>query len=377
MRIPAVFMRGGTSRGLFFHERNLPSDSAERERVILAAYGSPDPSRRQVDGIGGATANTSKVAIIGSSDDPDIDVTYTFGQVAIDRPLIDWAGNCGNMSAAVGPFAIDEGLVPVTADRTTVRFLNTNTNKVIVAHVPTKDGRFDPRGDLIIPGIPNAGSAIQLDYVDPGGAVTGRVLPTGRPVDEVGVDGRRIEVSLVDAANPLAFVRYADAGLTGLESADDIDTNPELLRRLEAIRAAAGRLAGIADTEDRITREFPSVPKLTLVGPPVDYVASDGSRMAAADMSLRLTMMSMGRMHPSIALTGSICAAVAVKIPGTLAHQAAGAPVGDAITRIGHPAGVVAVTANPVAANDNSWRVDSVGVLRTARRLFEGAVHIL
>jgi 2-methylaconitate cis-trans-isomerase PrpF len=376
MRIPAVFMRGGTSRGLFFHAHDLPADPAERERVILASYGSPDPNRRQVDGMGGATANTSKVAIIGRSDDPDIDVTYTFGQVAIDRPLIDWAGNCGNISSAVGPFAIDEGLVPATGERTTVRFLNTNTNKVIVAHVPTRDGKFDPHGDLVIPGIANAGSAIQLDYINPGGAVTGKVLPTGSPRDHIEVDGQPIAVSIVDAANPLAFIRLADVGLTGRETADDIDGKPALLGRLEAIRAAAGKLAGIADSAERISSDFPSVPKLTLVGPPVDYGLSDGRRAAASDMTLRLTMMSMGRMHPSIALTGSICAAVAVKIPGTLAHEAAAGQAGDAITRIGHPAGIVAVTASPVAEGGD-WRVDSVGVLRTARRLFEGAVHIL
>lgn len=376
MRIPAVFMRGGTSRGLFFHAHDLPADPAERERVILASYGSPDPNRRQVDGMGGATANTSKVAIIGRSDDPDIDVTYTFGQVAIDRPLIDWAGNCGNISSAVGPFAIDEGLVPATGERTTVRFLNTNTNKVIVAHVPTRDGKFDPHGDLVIPGIANAGSAIQLDYINPGGAVTGKVLPTGSPRDHIEVDGQPIAVSIVDAANPLAFIRLADVGLTGRETADDIDGKPALLGRLEAIRAAAGKLAGIAGSAERISSDFPSVPKLTLVGPPVDYGLSDGRRAAASDMTLRLTMMSMGRMHPSIALTGSICAAVAVKIPGTLAHEAAAGQAGDAITRIGHPAGIVAVTASPVAEGGD-WRVDSVGVLRTARRLFEGAVHIL
>ena len=374
MRIPAVFMRGGTSRGLFFHAHDLPADPAERERVILASYGSPDPNRRQVDGMGGATANTSKVAIIGRSDDPDIDVTYTFGQVAIDRPLIDWAGNCGTSPRPSARSrstrgwcrrrgAHDRAFSTPTPTRSSSRMCRPATASSI--RMATWSSPASP--------MPARRSS---RHINPGGAVTGKVLPTGSPRDHIEVDGQPIAVSIVDAANPLAFIRLADVGLTGRETADDIDGKPALLGRLEAIRAAAGKLAGIADSAERISSDFPSVPKLTLVGPPVDYGLSDGRRAAASDMTLRLTMMSMGRMHPSIALTGSICAAVAVKIPGTLAHEAAAGQAGDAITRIGHPAGIVAVTASPFAEGGD-WRVDSVGVLRTARRLFEGAVHIL
>ncbi len=218
-----------------------------------------------MNGVGGATSNTSKTAIIGPSDSPDYDVTYTFGQVSIDQPLIDYRGNCGNISSAVWPFAIDEGLVPATGSETIVRFLNTNTGKVIVAHVATKDGRFDPIGDLEIPGVPGSGSRIQLDYLDPGGAVTGRVLPTGHAVDVVTVGGTGYEISLVDAANPLVYVRMQDVGMTGIETPAEIDRDEALLDLLLAIRAEAGVLAGIGATATEVHERFPSVPKLALV----------------------------------------------------------------------------------------------------------------
>ena len=216
MKVPAVIMRGGTSKAVFFHERDLPEDPELRDAFILAAYGSPDPDRRQVDGLGGATSTTSKVAVIGDGRPHGVDVTYDFGQVSIDTPLVDRRGNCGNISSAVGPFAVDEGLVPATEGITKVRFLNLNTNKVIVAHVPTRDGRFDPVGDFAIPGVPGTGARVRLEYVSPGGSVTGRLLPTGHVVDTLEVPGLgTIEVSHVDAANPLTFVRWLYVGLTG------------------------------------------------------------------------------------------------------------------------------------------------------------------
>ena len=236
-------MRGGTSRGLFFHERDLPEDPIRRDRFILAAYGSPDPDRRQVDGVGGATSSTSKVAVISDGRHLGVDVLYHFGQVSIDKALIDRRGNCGNISSAVGPFAVDEGLVEATDPVTKVRFLNVNTNKTIVAHVPTRDGRFNPVGDFELPGVPGGGAAIQLDYLDPGGSVTGRLLPTGNPRDNLEVPGVGcLEVSIVDAANPLVFVRWEDLGLRGVESPDEIDANAALLERIE-LRPVARRRA--------------------------------------------------------------------------------------------------------------------------------------
>ena len=376
MQVPAVLMRGGTSRGLFFHERDLPSDPELRDQFILAAYGSPDPDRRQVDGVGGATSPTSKVAIIADGGHAGVDVTYEFGQVSIDRPLIDRRGTCGNMSSAVGPFAVDEGLVPPTEPVTVVRFLNINTGKVVAAHVPTRDGRFDPTGDFAIPGVPGTGASIRLDYLEPSGAVTGSLLPTGRTVDQVDVPQVGIiAMSIVDAANPLVFVRWEDLGLTGMELPDEIDSNPEILARLERVRAQGGVHIGLGATTDESTALSPSVPKLALVGAPRDYPLSTGSVQNAAGMTLRASMMSMGRVHPSYALTGAICTAVAAELPGTLVAEAAGTQPSGSEIRIGHPAGVLPMIAE-VDRSGDGWSVPLVSGYRTARRLMTGSVIV-
>ncbi|WP_199921529.1 2-methylaconitate cis-trans isomerase PrpF family protein [Intrasporangium calvum] len=373
MKVPGVIMRGGTSKAVFFHERDLPKDPVVRDAFILAAYGSPDPDRRQLDGLGGATSTTSKLAIIGDGRDHGVDVTYEFGQVSIDSALVDRRGNCGNISSAVGPFAVDEGLVEPKEGITEVRFLNLNTGKVIVAHVPTRDGAFDPDGDFFIPGVPVPGSQIQLDYVAPGGAVTGRLLPTGNVRDDLEVDGLgTISVSYVDAANPLVFVRWEDLGLTGDETPDSIDADTEILQRIEAVRAAASIQCGIASTLEEATRSMPSVPKLSLVGPPRNYTTASGERIASDAHDLRASMMSMGRMHRSHPLTGAIATAVACSIPGTVANEVA--TTQDGKTRIGHPAGVMDMSARPVERR-GEWTVDAVAGFRTARRLMEG--HVL
>lgn len=367
-------MRGGTSRGLFFHDRDLPDDPSRRDRFILASYGSPDPDRRQVDGVGGATSSTSKVAVISDGRHLGVDVLYHFGQVSIDRDLIDRRGNCGNISSAVGPFAVDEGLVEATDPVTTVRFLNVNTNKTIVAHVPTRNGRFHPVGDFKLPGVPGVGAAIQLDYLDPGGSVTGHLLPTGNPRDTLDVPGvGRLEVSIVDAANPLVFVRWEDLGLSGVESPDEIDSRPDLLERIELVRAQAGVLAGIVESAEQATATSPSVPKLTFVGAPRDYERSDGTVQRAGETTLRAAMMSMGRLHRSYALTGAICTAVAAALPGTLPHEASRSEGGE--TLIGHPAGVLPLAAEVVPEN-GGWHVPYVSAFRTARRLMEGTVLV-
>ncbi|MGO1561456.1 MAG: 2-methylaconitate cis-trans isomerase PrpF family protein [Actinomycetaceae bacterium] len=375
MRVPGVIMRGGTSKAVFFHAADLPTEPAARDAFILAAYGSPDPYLRQIDGLGGATSTTSKVAVISDGRDQGVDVLYDFGQVAIDRPLVDRRGNCGNISSAVGPFAVDEGLVEATEPVTIVRFLNTNTNKVIVAHVPTKDGKFDPVGDFELPGVPRTGARIQLDYIEPGGAVTGRTLPTGNLIDPVDVPGRgTAEVSIVDAANPVVFVRWEDLGLTGQETPDEIDGDAELLARIESVRAQASVLAGITATATESTREVPSVPKIAFVGPPQDYLLSDGTRQSATGTTLRAAMMSMGRLHRSYALTGGIATAVAAAIPGTVVAQASSGDQGT--TLIGHVAGVLELSAEVTRGADGTWHVPSVAGYRTARRLMEGTVLV-
>lgn len=370
MRIPAALMRGGTSKALFFHERDLPADPSERDAFILAAYGSPDVFGRQLDGVGGAVSSTSKVAIIGDGSAYGVDVTYEFGQVGIEQPLIDRRGNCGNISSAVGPFAVDEGLVTPTDPVTVVRFLNTNTNKVIVAHVPTRDGRFDPVGSFELPGVSGTGSKLQLDYLDPAGSVTGRLLPTGNPRDQLTIPGIGvIPVSLVDAANPLVFVRWQDVfGGEALPTELDV----ALRARIESIRAHASVLAGIADSVENATLTAPSVPKLSIVDRPRDYTSTSGVPISANTMSVCATMMSMGRLHPSYPLTGAIATAVAAHIPGTLVHDVAVVD-GNAVT-IGHPAGLLPLQID-IEQNDAGWTVNSVSGFRTARRLMEG--HVL
>jgi 2-methylaconitate cis-trans-isomerase PrpF len=359
---------------LFFHARDLPEDARLRDAFLLAAYGSPDAGRKQLDGLGGGTSNTSKVAIISDGRQYGVDVLYEFGQVALDRALIDRRGNCGNISSGVGPFAVDEGLVEATEPITRVRFLNVNTGKLIVAHVPTRNGRFDPAGDFALPGVPGTGSRVRLEYLDPGGAVTGALLPTGRVRDELPVPGvGTIPMSVVDAANPLVFVRWGSLGLSGTETSDEVDSDPGLLARIEAVRAHAAVLAGIAETPEQATAQTPSVPKLTFIGPPRDYPIGTGGMQRGEETTVRAAMMSMGRLHRTYALTGAICTAVAAAIPGTLAAEAAGGARAEC--RIGHPAGVLPMRAD-VVADGSSWRVASVTGYRTARRLMEGRVLV-
>lgn len=372
---PAVIMRGGTSKAVFFKDEDLPADPDVRDRVILAAFGSPDPYGRQIDGLGGATSTTSKVAVIGRGGPREVDVTYTFGQVSIDRPLVDGRGNCGNISSAVGPFAVDEGLVAAAEPTTPVRFLNTNTDKVIVAHVPTAGGCFNPEGELEIPGVPGTGARVQLDYLNPGGAVTGRLLPTGNVTDVLDVPGGgRVRVSLVDAANPLVFCAFADVGLTGKEPPAEVDADQELLEKLEAVRAEAAVACGIAATPRDATESTPSVPKLAMVGPPAAYDQLDGTVRGAGEFDLLARMLSMGKMHRAYPLTGAICTTVAANIPGTVVADALGGPAGGAV-RLGHPSGVLRMAAAPQQV-DGEWTVEKVSAERTARRLMEGKVYV-
>jgi len=374
MQIPAILMRGGTSKALFFHENDLPPAGPLRDEFILAAYGGADPYRRQLDGVGGATSSTSKVAIIGDGSAHGVDVTYEFGQVGIDRPIIDRRGNCGNISSAVGPFAVDEGLVVATDPMTTVRFLNTNTNKVIEAHVPTRNGKFDPTGDFELPGVSGTASMIKLDYLDPAGSVTGKLLPSGNPSDELNIPGLgTVRISLVDAANPLVFVLWEDLGLTGTELITDLEGDADLRARLEKIRAHASVLAGIADNVEDATRLAPSVPKLSIVGAPRDYVGSDGTSFSADQTSVRAAMMSMGYPHPSYPLTGAIATSVAANIPGTIVHEVANL-FGDQVV-IGHPSGLLPMIVD-IERDGSEWKVNSVSGQRSARRLMEGSVLV-
>jgi 2-methylaconitate cis-trans-isomerase PrpF len=376
-RIRTVIMRGGTSRGIFFHDEDLPVDPEARVWTILAAFGSPDRYGRQIDGLGGATSLTSKAAIISKGTQPGIDVNFTFGQVGIEQPLIDMRGNCGNISAAVGPYAIDEGLVPCQEPMTQVRFLNTNTQKVTVSHVPTRNGRFEPEGEYAIPGVPGTGSKIVLDFLDPGGAVTGKLFPTGQVRDVLHVPGiGHIEVSIVDAANPLVFCRFEDFGLSGQEIPEQIDTNQELLHRIAVTRAAAGVAVGLADSIEEAINSVPSVPKIAFVTRPRPYLQLDGVLREAADVDLVARIMSMGHLHRAYALTGAICTTVAAQIPGTLVYDVVSdrARASERL-RLGHPSGVMDLSAS-IHKEGARWDVEKASATRTARRLMEGDIYI-
>jgi 2-methylaconitate cis-trans-isomerase PrpF len=363
-RIRAVFMRGGTSRALFFHEADLPPAGEARDAILSAALGSPDPYGRQLDGLGGGISSLSKACIIGPSTHPDADVDYTFAQVDVKTPVVDYAGNCGNCSAAVGPFAIDEGLVPPRGDVTLVRIHNTNTKKIIVAHVPVEDGEAAVVGDFVLAGVPGHGARIALDFLDPGGAGTGRLLPTGQRRERI--DG--FEASLVDATNPMVFVRARDLGLTGTEWPQAIDGNRDVTKRLEAIRVEAARRMGIPGSA--------AVPKVALVAPPAKFTALDGAGYDKTQSDIAGRVMSMGTCHRAFALTAAMCLAVAARIEGTVVQECLRAKGSLDDVRLAHPSGVVPLAALVTTSPDGEPHAERVTVYRTARRLMEGHVRV-
>ena len=360
-RIPAVYMRGGTSRCLVFHERDLPAPGPARDAILLSALGSPDPNGRQLDGLGGGISSLSKAVIIGPPTMPGADVDYTFAQIEVSRALVDYAGNCGNCSSSVGPFAIDEGLVAAREGETLVRIHNTNTRKLIVAHVLVAGGEAAVAGDFELAGVAGRGARIALDFVDPGGAGTGRLLPTGRTRD--GIAG--VEVSCVDATNPVVFVRARDVGLTGTETPPAVDADHDLGARLEKLRVEAGARMGLAESA--------AVPKIALVTAPADSTALDGTRYAAGDVDVLGRAISMGNCHRAFPLTVAMCLAVAARIPGSIVHECVAGATGD--VRLGHPSGVLPIAARVEIAGGEP-RAETVTVYRTARRLMEGFVRV-
>jgi 2-methylaconitate cis-trans-isomerase PrpF len=375
-RIPAVLMRGGTSKGLFFHDNHLPSDTDTRNRVILAAFGSPDPNRRQIDGVGGGVSTTSKVAIISPSESPDYDVVYNFGQVSIDRPIVDWKGNCGNISSAVGPFAVDEGLVKAVSPVTRVRIHQLNTNKLITADVPVKDGRFDEQGDYAIAGVPGTHARVALGFTDPGGALTGKLFPTGNRRDTIEMPNHGpIRITIVDAANPVVLVRAVDIGLTGIEI-DEVDASAAITTMLETIRCKAAVLIGLAASEEEATQRSQAVPKIAFIAEAKPYTTTGGVAVTAQDVDLVGRIMSMGTLHRSYAVSGGIATAGAAMIPGTVAFDLLKEESrGKDLLRIGHPGGMIDIGAVIDVEGDQCTYKEAV-IGRTARRLMEGYVLV-
>jgi len=360
-KIRAVYIRGGTSRCLVFHQADLPPAGAERDRILLAALGSPDPYGRQLDGMGGGISSLSKACIIGAATHPDADVDYTFAQIEVAKATVDYKGNCGNCSSSVGPFAIDEGLVKAVEGETLVRIHNTNTRKLIIAHVPVRDGEAAVEGDFELAGVAGRGARIALDFLDPGGAGTGRLLPTGAPRETI--DG--VEASLVDATNPVVFVRAKDLGLAGTETPQEIDSDHALSARLEAIRVEAAKRMGIPGSA--------AVPKIAMVAPPTAFTALDGVRHAADTVDLITRVISMGNCHRAVALTVAMCLGVAARLDGTVVRECVGDASHD--IRLGHPSGMLPIDAAVRLRGGAAW-AERVTVYRTARRLMEGFARI-
>lgn len=370
-----VLMRGGTSKCLMFKENDLPPAGAERDCVVLAAFGSPDP--RQIDGLGGATSSTSKVCIIAPSKRADVDIEYTFGQVNIFLPMIDYGGNCGNCSSAVGPFAVDEGLVQAQEGITQVRILNTNTQKLIVAEVPTRHGRALYEGNYEMAGVPGKGARQRLWFYDPAGSRTGTLLPTSHALDLLEVQERSLAVSLVDAANPVVFVKAQDIGLRGTETAAEIDNRPGMLALLEEIRGKAAALIGIVDEWQHAATITPAVPKVAMVAPAQSYTDLYGRTVMEHQIDFVAHIMSMGRCHPAYALTGAIATGAATALPGTVMQQLAGSIHAKQLAvRIGHPSGIIEVEIETEWKGEDISHVIRASASRTARRLAEGALYL-
>lgn len=367
---PFVIMRGGTSKGVFFDAERVPADRAQLSDFLLDAFGSPD--RRQIDGLGGADKLTSKAAIIGRPSRADCDVTYLYGHVGIVVPEVDFNANCGNLLAAVGVYAIEEGYVESVEGITQVRIHNLNTDKVIVAHVPVHDGEVVTEGDFVIAGVPGSGAPIALDLSRTAGAKTGMLLPLGGPVSEIDVAGLgRIEVSVVDLANLVIYVRAETVGMTGVETPVAIDNNKVLMEKFAAIRGAVAHRVGMGEYWDRGGEQ--TLPKLVVVRAPADYASfATGQTVRAADMDIVCRLFSSGSTSKALAATVTACTGGAVRIPGTIPHQIAG---GSGRTlRIGHPSGIIPVESE--VSGSDSRTIANCKIFRTARRVAEGKVYL-
>ncbi len=371
-RLPAVFMRGGTSKAVIFHQRDLPAERTAWDPIFLSVMGSPDPHGRQLDGMGGGISSLSKICVIGPPTRSDADIDYTFAQVLPREPRVDYSGNCGNMSSAVGSFAVDEGLVHAEDGEALVRVHNTNTRKIIHARFEVRNSIAVVEGDLRIPGVAGSGAPIRLDFFEPGGASTGRLLPSGRALDKLDVAGvGSVEVSMVDAANACVFVAAVELGLRGTEMPEELDTDTLLLEKLAKIRRHASVAMGIAQ-DDAAARAKTMIPFIAFVSEPQAAQTLGGEMIAENDADLTVRMISNGQPHRALPLTGSLCTAVAACLPGSLPHRMRRGE--GAAIRLAMPSGVLTVGAEVIRAQ-GSWHATRGSFYRTARRLFEGYVY--
>ena len=385
IKVPATYMRGGTSKGVFFRLQDLPKDAqvpgTARDAFLMRVIGSPDPYGKQTDGMGAATSSTSKTVILSTSTRPDHDIDYLFGQVSIDKPFIDWSGNCGNLSSAVGPFAISNGLIDASRipknGIVTVRVWQANIGKTIIAHVPMTNGAVQETGDFELDGVTFPAAEVQLEFMDPaadeddGG---GAMFPTGNLVDDLEVPGvGTFKATMINAGIPTIFVNAADIGYKGTELQDDINSDPKALAMFETIRAyGAVRMGLIKHIDEAATRQH--TPKVAFVAKPADYIASSGKPISANDTNVLVRAMSMGKLHHAMMGTAAVAIGTAAAIPGTLVNLAAGGGDLEAV-RFGHPSGTLRVGAQAKQVN-GEWTVTKAIMSRSARVLMEGWVRV-
>ncbi len=384
MKIPATYMRGGTSKGVFFRLQDLPAScqvpGEARDKLFMRVIGSPDPYSAHIDGMGGATSSTSKCVILSQSSVPDHDVDYLYGQVSIDKAFVDWSGNCGNLSTAAGAFAIHAGLVDPARipDNGTavVRIWQANIQKTIIAHVPVVNGQVQESGDFELDGVTFPAAEIVLEFMDPSddGEEGGSMFPTGNLVDDLEVPGvGTFKATMITAGIPTVFVNAADIGYTGTELREQINTDPEALKRFEAIRVAGALRMGLIKTpEEALKRQH--TPKIAFVAPPTDYVASSGKTIQANEIDLLVRALSMGKLHNAMMGTAAVAIGTAAAIPGTLVNLAAGGGERQAV-RFGHPSGTLRVGAEAKQV-DGTWTVTKAIMSRSARILMEGWVRV-
>lgn len=381
IRIPATYMRGGTSKGVFFNLADLPSKAQEpgpvRDALLLRVIGSPDPYGKHTDGMGGATSSTSKIVIISQSENPDYDIDYLFGQVAIDKAFVDWSGNCGNLTAAVGAFAIHQGLVDPSRiplnGVATVRVWQANIRKPILVEVPIAEGQVQETGDFELDGVTFPAAEIMVTFVDPADA-DGALFPTGNRVDTLTVpEIGSFQATYITAGIPTLFLNASELGFDGTELQDDINGNTALLNKLETIRAHGAMAMGlISSLEEAKQRQH--TPKIAFVAPPSDYLASSGAKVAATDIDVLVRALSMGKLHHAMMGTAAVAIGAAAAIPGTLVNIAAGGVVRERIT-FGHPSGTLTVGAS-VEQQGSDWIIRQVSMSRSARILMEGWVRV-
>jgi probable AcnD-accessory protein PrpF len=385
VKIPATYMRGGTSKGVFFRLQDLPASAQvpgkARDALLMRVIGSPDPYGKQIDGMGGATSSTSKTVILSKSSRPDHDVDYLFGQVSIDSAFVDWSGNCGNLSAAVGPFAISNGLIdPSRVPKNgvaIVRIWQANISKTIIAHVPITDGTVQETGDFELDGVTFPAAEVQLEFMDPAAeeeGAGGAMFPTGNLVDDLEVPGvGTLKATMINAGIPTIFLNAEQIGRTGTELQDAINGDAKALAMFETIRAhGAVRMGLIKHVDEAAKRQH--TPKVAFVAKPADYVASSGKAVAASDVNLLVRALSMGKLHHAMMGTAAVAIGTAAAIPGTLVNLAAGGGARDAV-RFGHPSGTLRVGAQ-ATQEGGEWVVKKAIMSRSARVLMEGWVRV-